>query len=89
MVTYDEAKRQINLARHGIDLAETGAAFDFPMVTEEDDRMAYGEARYCSLAWLNGRVVYLVWTQREDAARVISCREGTRHEIIRYIENAF
>jgi uncharacterized DUF497 family protein len=89
VVTYDENKRRINLSDHGIDLAEVAPAFDFPMVTDEDDRLAYGEARYCSLAWLSDRVVYLVWTERDGETRVISCREGTRHETRRYMQNAF
>jgi uncharacterized DUF497 family protein len=89
MVTYDETKRRINLARHGVDLAETGAAFDFPMDTREDDRQAYGETRYCSLAWLLGEVVYLVWTERAGETRVISCRKGTKHETERYFKAFF
>jgi uncharacterized DUF497 family protein len=89
VVIYDETKRRLNLSEHGIDLAETGPAFDFPMVTCEDDRLPYGEARYGSLAWLFGTVVYLVWTEREGKTRVISCCKGTRHEIKRYVQNAF
>jgi uncharacterized DUF497 family protein len=89
MVTYDETKRRINLARHGIDLAETEAAFGLPMETWEDDRQAYGEVRYCSLAWLFGEVVYLVWTERAGKARVISCRRGTKHETERYFKAFF
>jgi uncharacterized DUF497 family protein len=89
MVTYDEAKRRINLARHGIDLAETGAAFDFPMETWEDDRQAYDETRYISLAWLLGEVVYLVWTICAGETRIISCRRGTKHETERYFKAFF
>jgi len=32
MITYDESKRQLNLRKHGIDLAELEGAFDFPLV---------------------------------------------------------
>jgi hypothetical protein len=37
-VTFDPAKRRLNLAKHGIDLAECGAIFDWPMVTIVDSR---------------------------------------------------
>ncbi|MDR2679056.1 MAG: BrnT family toxin [Zoogloeaceae bacterium] len=89
MVTYDEAKRRENLQKHGIDLAETGAVFDFPMETWEDGRQAYGEARHVSLGWLSGKVVYLVWTHRAGETRVISCRKGTKHETERYFKAFF
>jgi uncharacterized DUF497 family protein len=57
------------------------------MLTWEDDSEEYGEARYCSLAWLDGYVVYLVWTDREGEIRVISCRKGDKNEVKRYFQN--
>ena len=42
MITWDESKRKINIRKHQIDLAELESAFDFPMITVEDDREAYG-----------------------------------------------
>ena len=45
MITYDEPKRQTNLVKHGIDLADCEPAFDAPLLTEEDSREAYGEQR--------------------------------------------
>jgi len=59
MVTYDETKRQANLGKHGIDLAQCAPVFDAPMHSEEDKRIAYGEQRLKSLGWLGGRVVVL------------------------------
>jgi uncharacterized DUF497 family protein len=86
MVTYDEDKRQINLARHGIDLAECGRIFDAPIFTEEDDRLSYGEVRLKSLGLLGARVVVLIWTERGDRPRLISCRYGDRDETKRYFK---
>jgi uncharacterized DUF497 family protein len=79
-MTYDPAKRKLNLRRHGIDLAECDGVFDEPMLTREDDREAYGEQRLISLGWLKSRVVVLVWTDREDEPHLISCREAETHE---------
>ena len=70
MITWDEPKRKINLKKHRIDLAELESAFDFPMVTVEDDRGVYGELRLQSLAMWRGRVIFLVWTERRDAAHL-------------------
>ena len=79
-MSYDPAKRELNLRKHGIDLAECDGIFDEPMLTREDDREAYGEQRLISLGWLKSRVVVLVWTDREDEPHLISCREGEAHE---------
>lgn len=79
-MTYDPAKRRKNRRKHEIDLAECEAVFDGPMLTREDTREQYGEERLVSLGWLEDRVVVLVWTDREDGPRLISCREANSHE---------
>ena len=75
-----------NLKDHGIDLAEVGCVFDAPMVTVEDEREKHGEQRLQSLGWFRERVVFLVWTERNESARVISCRYGDKHETRAYFE---
>lgn len=79
-MSHDPAKRRRNLRKHGIDLPRCMAAFDAPMLTGEDDREDYGEQRLISLGWADARVVVLVWTDREDGPRLISCREAEPYE---------
>ena len=79
-MSYDPAKRSKNLRKHGVDLPDCIEAFDCPMLTREDDREGYGEQRLVSLGWAHGRVVVLVWTEREDKPRLISCREAKPYE---------
>lgn len=86
MISWDEPKRKLNLKNHRIDLAELESAFDFPMVTVEDDREVYGELRLQSLAMWRGRVIFLVWTERRSAAHLISCRYADRSQIQDYFE---
>ena len=86
MIIWDETKRKRNLKTHGIDLAELGCVFDAPMVTVEDEREKYDEQRLQSLGWYNDRVVFLVWTERDECARVISCRYGDKYETRAYFE---
>ena len=88
MITYDEPKRQANISKHGIDLAECESVFDAPMLTAEDASEAYGEQRLKSLCWLNGEVVVLVWAERSDGPHLISCRYGEPHETRRYFKEA-
>ena len=80
IMTYDPAKRRSNKRKHKLDLADCEAAFDAPMLTREDASHDYGEQRLISLGWLQGRVVVLVWTDRADGPRLISCREANPHE---------
>lgn len=80
MTSHDPAKRRRNLRKHGIDLPLCMDAFDGPMLTREDDREDYGEQRLISLGWAHGRVVVLVWTDRDEGPRLISCREAECHE---------
>lgn len=79
-MAYDTAKRELNLRKHGIDLADCDAVFDAPMLTREDNRFEYGEQRLISLVRLHGKTVVLVWTDDGDEIRFISCREATSHE---------
>jgi len=90
MVTYDETKRRRNIKDHdGIDLAECESIFDWPLVTEEDTRKAYGEQRLKSFGLLKGRVVVLIWTERATGAHLISCRYGDKDEARKYFKAAF
>jgi len=86
MFTWDETKRTTNKAKHGIDLAEVESAFDTPMLTIEDDRVAYGEQRLKSLAWWNNRVVVLLWTERDSGAHVFSCRHADKNQTREYFD---
>jgi len=76
----DPKKRRSNKRKHRVDLDGCEAAFDGLMLTREDASEGYGEQRLISLGWAHGRVVVLVWTDRPDGPRLISCREANRHE---------
>lgn len=86
MIVWDESKRRANLAKHGIDFVGCDEVFDFPVVTQEDRRRDYGEPRMNLLGWLDGRVVHLTYTERNETIRVISLREATKHEAHQYFQ---
>ena len=85
MPTWDERKRQSNLKDHGLDFLGCEVVFDGPVVTWDDDRVAYGELRINLLGWLNGMVVHLTYTERQDDLHVISLRKAEKHEIRYFI----
>ena len=84
MITFDDAKRQANLKKHGFDFVGCEAVFDHPVVTWEDDREEYGEQRINLLGFLNGRLVHLTYVEDGDEFRAISFRKAEKHEIKRY-----
>lgn len=87
MATWGESKRKSNFRSHAVDLASIEDVFDTPLITKEDTRFPYGEQRLQSLGLLNGEVVFLVWTERESGAHVISCRKAEKYEQKFYFAN--
>jgi hypothetical protein len=78
--TWDEKKRKLNLAKHGIDFHDAEVIFDGPLVTVEDRREDYGERRYVALGFLAEVVVSLTYSERGDRIRIISIRKALKHE---------
>ena len=80
---WDEAKRQNNLAKHGVDFADAvGALLDNDNRTIEDTDTK-GEHRYITLGCgFCDRVLLVVWTERlsGDAIKIISARTASRSE---------
>ena len=80
MFTWDERKRKLNLAKHGIDFHDAEVIFNGPLVTVEDKREDYGERRYVALGFLAEVVVSLTYSERGDRIRIISIRKALKHE---------
>lgn len=81
MISYDEAKRISNIEKHGIDFNIAEEVFSGYIITREDNREAYGEARYSSLGlWQNIVVVMVVHTPRGQSDHIISIRKANRNE---------
>lgn len=84
---WDEAKRELNLSRHGLDFADAPNIFELPMLTALDTRHDYGEDRWLGIGLLQGRVVVVVFTQPDIRTfRIISLRKAVSHERKRFAE---
>lgn len=81
---WDEAKRQSNIEKHGIDFIGIEEVFAGEIVTILDDRFDYGEIRCVTVGLLNGRVVVIAHTETDDVIRIISVRKATKNEAINY-----
>ena len=80
MPTWDEAKRKINVQKHGLDFVECLAIWDHFTVTREDKRQDYGEVRLVCFGLLGPEVVVMVYTERPAGPHVISLRKAEKHE---------
>ena len=84
---WDEAKRQSNVLKHGIDFRDALNVFDDrPRLVVGSPRR--GEVRSLSVAVLDGRLTTVVWAWRgDDVIRIISVRRRDvrkRGNIVRY-----
>lgn len=80
LVEWDDNKNRINKQKHGISF-ETAA-----LVFADDERIEYldkehsvDEDRYVVLGCVHG-IIYVVYTMRGEAARLISARMATARE---------
>lgn len=85
MIVWDERKRRINLAKHGLDFADAHLVFNHPSkITFASGRN--DEDRMVDIAMVEaaGRVLTLVYAHRGPDVRVISFRIASRSERKRY-----
>ena len=88
MFEWDDEKADRNLRDHGLSFEDAVPVFLDPYRLEvEDDREDYGETRYYTIWMVNGVVLAVVFTWREDRVRIISARKATRAEQRKYDEN--
>ena len=80
LVEWDENKNQINIRKHGISFATAALVFADEERIEYYDRLhSLEEDRYVVLGCVQG-ILYVVYTMRGEAARLISARMATPKE---------
>jgi len=86
---WDEAKCLVNFRKHGIDFIDVSVLFEGDTLTVEDNRYDYGEQRFVTFGLLQGLVVAVVHSDRQDSIRIISARKATKYEQKIYFEEVF
>ena len=77
---WDEAKRQSNLEKHGVDFIDAALVLaDAPLILE-DARRDYGEQRCLAFGERNGLLFIVAFTLRDGAFRIISVRRANARE---------
>ena len=84
---WDEAKRESNLRKHGLDFADAHRVFGGVVVQKPDARFHYDEHRNIAVGMLDALVVIVVHVEADETIRFISMRRATRNETNFYYEN--
>jgi len=82
---WDEAKRRLNLAKHGVDFADIVRFTWASALVEADVRVDYGEIRLNAIGVMDDMIYVIVFTIRRTSLRLISFRRASRREILRYV----
>jgi uncharacterized protein len=85
-ISYDPAKRDETLAERGLDFADAEQVFAGLTLTLPDLRHDYGEDRFQTYGLLYGRLVMVVWTERDGARHVMSMRKCNEREQAKFGE---
>jgi len=83
---WDEEKATANLHKHGVGFEESITVFDDPQtLTIFDEAHSDQEDRYIDIGRsASGRVLVVVYTERGESIRIISCRRATLAERRQY-----
>ena len=80
VVEWDDNKNKINIKKHGISFDTAALVFaDEDRIEFYDKAHSIDEDRYVVLGCVHG-VLYVVYTMRDEAARLISARMATPTE---------
>lgn len=80
---WDDRKALHNLHKHHIDFRDAVHVFFDPNRIDDVDDIAT-EERYRVIGLVKGRLLFVVYTYREDRVRIISARKATKYERQQY-----
>ena len=85
---WGKKKSEINLQKHGISFDEAKTIFNGHVLTIEDKRKEYGEARKISIGELENKIAVdvVIHTDRKGRTRIISARIANKKERTLYYE---
>jgi uncharacterized DUF497 family protein len=82
---WDDAKAAANYAKHGVTFEAARDVFKDPFAREwVDEGQARDEQRFVTLGTVEGRLIFVAYTMRGDAIRIISARLAEPFERRRY-----
>ena len=84
-ISFDPKKDAANLRKHGISLAEGDGVLNDPLALTIEDLSSQGEQRFVSIGMnVFGKLRVVVYTLRNEDARLISARKAEPKEVRAY-----
>lgn len=81
---WDDEKAAINFTKHGITFDTAAKVFSDPYLIEEyDEEHSIDEDRW-KIIGMVGKILFVIYTERDEYTRLISAREATPRERKRY-----
>lgn len=83
---WDDDKARMNLKKHGVSFDEGATIFNDPLIATMPDTVhSEHEPRFIAIGMsANGRLLVVIFTERGDKTRLISCRKATKTETEAY-----
>jgi hypothetical protein len=85
-ITYDPAKNEANIAKHGVSLQVAEMIDWSEVMSYVDTRHDYMEVREVGFAPIGTRLYCVVFTQRGETMHVISLRKANDREVRNYAQ---
>ena len=83
-ISYDTAKDESNIHKHGVSLTEAANINWDSAIAREDTRENYGETRMICSGRIGDRLYVVVYTDRDGCRHIINLRKANRREISKY-----
>lgn len=82
---WDDAKAALNWRNHGVSFEMARDVFkDIFAIEWTDDRHGNAEERFVTVGMVEGRLLFVAYTLRDERIRIISAREAEPRERRRY-----
>ncbi len=86
IITFDPAKDQINLKKHGYSLGLAEKLEWDTLWEREDNVLDYQETRYIGILYYGLTLMCIIYTEQGTVRRVISLRKATKTEVLLYAQ---
>jgi len=89
-IEWNNSKAKANYVKHGVGFELAERVFKDPFAVEVlDDGQDYGDERFVIIGMVEGRIFYVVYTERKDVIQIISARSANRHKQESYLEENY
>ena len=86
---WDEEKAKANMIKHGVTFEIAARVFfDENRIEYYDEIHSKDEDRYYTIG-MAGNILFVVYTERKDAVRLISARLATKSEEVEYYDHLY